>query len=299
MKKLLLVLMVVAMASFLFVGCLNGGTTPDPTPTPDEVGVCPTTSISGSVDVAGKTYINAGSHTITVTFAVPTEPVSVYVGPCNEKGLPDGVPMNAMEVVMYTTDNLTYTGTVEFSGDCCEAYIYVLTCEACAPCKYPFIVDGVGPEALVKIGEVDCECAGCEITFKSTTDPDVCDPATECCDDVCSGLANWSMVLYDSDPYDECCDVPCEESIGNCAGDECPIDCVTSCLTAGTYYAVITLVDEVGNETVYYVKIVLTGDGLTEDCAVVVYEGIYVGDGTICVDWQQVETTDTVGICLL
>jgi len=29
MKKLLLVLAVVAMASFLFVGCLPGGTTPD------------------------------------------------------------------------------------------------------------------------------------------------------------------------------------------------------------------------------------------------------------------------------
>jgi hypothetical protein len=34
MKKLVIVLMVVAMASFLFVGCLPGVVTPEPTPTP-------------------------------------------------------------------------------------------------------------------------------------------------------------------------------------------------------------------------------------------------------------------------
>lgn len=32
MKKLLIMLMVVAVASFLFVGCLSGTTTPDTTP---------------------------------------------------------------------------------------------------------------------------------------------------------------------------------------------------------------------------------------------------------------------------
>lgn len=304
MKKLLLVLLVVALAAFLFVGCIPVTPTEGEGEGEGEVEICPTVAISGSVDVGGKTYIKAGSATITVTFAVPTEPVSVYVGDCFTKDMPDGVPYDAKEVVMYTTDNLTYTGTFDFAGHCCEAYIYVLTCEACAPCKYPFTVDEDGPEALIEIGVVDCTCAGCELTFKSTTEPGVCEPATECCDDLCSGLASWSVVLYEKDPFDECCDVPCEEPIGSCSGIGCPIDCTTPCLTGGTleapikYYAVITLVDEVGNETVYYAKIALSGDGLTKDCAVVVYEGKYVGDGETCVDWQQEETTDTVGICL-
>ena len=304
MKKLLLVLLVAALAAFLFVGCLPGVTPSDGEDDDEdevEIEICPTLTISDSVDVAGKTYIKAGSHTITVTFAVPTEPVSLWVpAKCVEKGAPEGVPDDAYEVVLYPdADKKVYTGEFDFSGvECCELYLYVLTCETCAPCKYPFIVDGVGPYAEIEITVDDCECVGCEIVFSSATVIDPCLPDVECCDDDCSGLASWSVVLYDGDPFDECCDPDiCEEPIGSCSRTGCPIYCVTDdpCLTADTYYAVITLVDEVGNETVYYAKIVLSGDGSTDDCAVLVYEGT-AADAPDCVDWDT-ETTDTVGVC--
>ena len=61
-------------------------------------------------------------------------------------------------------------------------------------------------------------------------------------------------------------------------------------LPEGTYYAVITLVDEVGLETVYYAEIVLG-----PDCDIDVTEGLPIGPLT-CVDWVS-GTTDTIGEC--
>ena len=69
MKKLFLVLLVVALASFLFVGCLPV------TPAEGEgegEGECEVTvEIDGAVVVDGKTYVSGGNHTITVTFCAP------------------------------------------------------------------------------------------------------------------------------------------------------------------------------------------------------------------------------------
>ncbi len=255
MKKLLLVLMVVALASFLFVGCLP--TTPPAEGEGEgegEVGICPTVAVTSQVDVGGKTYIKGGTQTITVTFAVPTEPVSVWIpAECTEKGAPEGVPDGAYEIVLYpNADKTVYTGEFNFSGvECCEFYIYVLTCDTCAPCKYPYIVDGVGPYATVEICIDECVCEGCELSFTSTLTTDPCDPDVLDCGDDCSGVASWSIDLYDADPFDECCDVPCETPIASDSG-VCPIDFTTACL--GTpdveiLWVVVTLVDNVGNET--------------------------------------------------
>jgi hypothetical protein len=315
MKKLLLVLLVVTLASFLFVGCLPTTPTEGEGEGESEAEICPTVSITSQVAVAGKNYIKAGSQTITVTFAVPTEPVSVYVGGSLKLVAPnnntEGVPNNAVEVVMYPdAEKKIYTGTFNFSesrkqnvrqnnhiyNPCSEDYIYVLTCDTCAPCKFPYTVDGIGPHAAIKIAIDDCECAGCEIAFESTSFNPDCEEDVECCGDDCSGLANWSIVLYDDYPFDECCDPSvCEEPIGSGSGTECPIYFSTECLTAGTYYAVVTLVDAVGNETVYYAKIVVTGDGLTEDCDIQVTGGEPLGPPS-CVYWETF-TSDTIGWC--
>ena len=252
MKKLLLVLLVVALASFLFVGCLPTTPTEGEGEGEGEPGICPTVAVTSQVAVGGKNYIKAGSQTITITFAVPTEPVSVYIGAAL-KDNPDGVPTSAEEVVLYTADGgLTYTGTVLFAGDCDEAYIYVITCDTCAPCKYPYTVDGLPPEATVEICLVDCDCAGCEVVFTSiVTDPE-CEDPTEC-EDACSGFASWSIDIYEYYPFDACCEVPCYEPIESDSG-VCPIDFTTTCLTDGlaandVVYAVVTLVDNVGNST--------------------------------------------------
>jgi hypothetical protein len=291
MKKLLLVLLVVTLASFLFVGCL---TVPDGTEGEGEgegeVGICPTVAVTSQVAVGGKNYIKAGSQTITVTFAVPTEPVSVYVG-IALKTNPVGIPEDAAEVVLYTADGgLTYTGTVTFAGDCEEAYIYVITCDTCAPCKYPYTVDGEDPYAEIKVTIDDCDCDGCEVTFESTSTAPDCEEGEVCCGDDCSGLASWSIVIYDGEPFDDCCDPSvCEEPVDSGSGI-CPIEFTTDCLLAGTYYAVITLVDGVGNETVYLAKLVVSDTG---DCDLDMYLG-EEADAPDCVDWLT-ETTDIVG----
>jgi len=309
MKKLLLVLMVVALASFLLVGCLPG-TTPDDDEDEDdgEVGICPTVAITSQVAVGGKNYVKAGTQTVTVTFAVPTEPVSVYVGAVL-KDNPDGIPSSATEVVMYTADGgLTYTGTVAFAGICDEDYIYVITCNTCAPCKYPYTVDGVGPASEVKINSVASACPGtCTITFDSTAASTECDVTTPCCDDYCTEVASYAIDLYTSPPFDECCDVPCITPAYSCPGGvACPIDCdlagVVTTLTDAdkVYYAVVSLLDSVGNRTRYYATLTLDSA-----CGLTVQE--YTQNTGLCSDYtettgeaQTVSTTNPaeIGACL-
>jgi len=260
MKKLLLVLMVVALAAFLLVGCVP--VTPGEGEGEGEPEICPTVSVSLQQVVGTKTYIKGGEHTITVTFAVPTEPVSVYVG--TELKAIEELP--GYEVVMYANATKTvYTGTFVFSidplKDCNEAYIYVDTCDACAYCKYPYTVDTVPPEATVEVCLADCTCAGCNLVFSSHIDESDCDPDEVLCGDDCSGFASWSIDIYDVNPFDECCDVPCAEPIESDSG-VCPIDFTTSCLTTAVEpaYVVVTLVDKVGNSTKFGATITFNPD---------------------------------------
>jgi len=315
MKKLLLVLLVVIMASFLFVGCLP--TTPaegeGEGEGEGEVGVI--VEIADSVVVDGKTYVSCGPHTITVIFPAPVVGgVSGYVTCCtgdySKASEANGISECGGEVVLFPNEDRTiWTGSGDFGcglfrgkpilcEPCCASYveIYAGECEAEACIWFPVIVDCEDPFAEIAIDAEDCECAGCKITFETITNTEECLPDEVCCDDECSGLASWSVVLYDGYPFDECCDPSvCEEPIGSCSGTACPISCETECLTAGTYYAVVTLVDNVGLETVYYAMIVLSGDGSTDDCAISVYEGWAV-DPPECVEWSDV-TTDTIGEC--
>ena len=311
MKKLLLVLLVVALASFLFVGCLP--VTPSEGEGEGEgegeAEICPTVAVTSQVAVGGKTYIKGGSQTITVTFAVPTEPVSVFVGDAL-KVLTQ--PANTTEVVMYANaDKTVYTGTFVFSttagDDCNEAYIYVETCDTCAFCKYPYIVDTVGPASEIKISKAACVCEGCTINFDSTAATTDCDVTTACCDDACSGFASYAIDLYTSAPFDECCDVPCATPAYSCPGGvACPVDCTLDCIVGTTtttdrvYYAVVTLLDNVGNRTRYYATLTLdSGCGLT------VQE--YTQNTGLCSDYtvttgsaQVVTTTNPaeIGACL-
>ena len=62
------------------------------------------------------------------------------------------------------------------------------------------IVDSCAPFAEIEITSEACECEGCEITFATITNTEDCLADEECCGDECSGLARWSMILYDGDP---------------------------------------------------------------------------------------------------
>jgi hypothetical protein len=273
MKKLLLVLLVVTLASFLFVGCLP--TTPaegeGEGEGEGEVGICPTVVVTSQVEVAGKTYLKAGKQTITVTFAVPTEPVSVYVGNALKVA-----PASTTEVVMYANlDKTVYTGTFTFGKsdgyvDCVDAYIYVDTCLECDYCKYPYIVDATGPASEIEIRSKVCVCEGVTLTLKTPAQSTVCGVTGVCCGDKCSGFASYAIDLYTSDPFDVCCDIPCITPAYSCPGGvACPVDCELTCIAAGTatvstkeYWVVASLLDNVGNKTRYYARVVLDTDSI-------------------------------------
>ncbi|HZK41259.1 MAG TPA: hypothetical protein VFC91_06885, partial [Atribacterota bacterium] len=82
MKKLLLVLLVVVLASFLLVGCTP--TVPTEGEGEGEVEVVGVTvAIADSVKVGDYTCVSAGDHTITVTFSAPVaEVVTANITEC-------------------------------------------------------------------------------------------------------------------------------------------------------------------------------------------------------------------------
>jgi len=261
MKKLLFVLLVLGLASFLFVGCLPV------TPSEGEgEGECEVTvEIDGAVVVDGKTYVSGGNHDITVTFCAPVVGgVSAYITDCSgdySKANSNGC---GHEVVLFpNADRTIWTGSGEFGpcGEgCCASYveIYAGECEDEACIWFPVIVDFVIPDAVMEVSASACDCGGCQISFTSMVETSPCNPDEGLCWDDCSGIAGWSFAIYDMNPYDECCDMPCVEPIYTCTGVApfCPIECVTSCLDECDdqrmmeLYVVLTMWDIVGNENV-------------------------------------------------
>jgi len=302
MKKLLLVLLVVALASFLFVGCVPVTPAEGEGEGETEVAMCPTVSVATEVEISGVKYIKGGSRVITVTFTVPTEPVSVYVG--NDLKV---VPTASTEVVMYANaDKTVYTGTTAFStyvtDDCNEAYIYVDTCLECDFCKFPYTVDNQGPCSSIKIYEyptTGCSCGGLNLRFVTPSAASEC-TITSYCGDYCSGLDTYTVDLYSANPFGVCCDIPCISPKATCSGTGCDIDCTLSCFNPNdyftitgtdskTFYAVVTLLDKVTNKTRYYAQIDLdSGSNITA-----IRE--YAADG-LCTDWTPATDTDTDGV---
>jgi hypothetical protein len=318
MKKLLLVLVVVAMASFLLTGCFG---VPDGAEGEGE-GECETTVvIDGAVVVDGKTYVSGGSHDITVTFCAPVAGSAfAYITCCSgdysKVSDANGDFECDSEVVLFpNADRTVWTGSGDFGcglfradsepqpilmcSPCCASYveIYAGECEDEACIWFPVIVDSCDPYAEIDIDVDNCTCEDCKLTFESAVNTAECAPDEECCGDSCSGLASWSIVLYEGYPFDECCDPSiCEEPIGSCSGTTCPIECTTECLEAGEYFAVVTLADAVGLETVYIAQIFISGGADEDDtCSIVVVEWEPNGIPDDCIDF--VETHDWVGTC--
>jgi len=273
MKKLLLVLLVVALASFLFVGCLP--TTPGGEGEGEgegEVGICPTITIAGSYTdpVSGKTYINGNkAEEVVVTFAQPTEGVNIYLSGSFVVGMLGAERTKDVSIwdlpLAYTVspDGTTYTASLPTGLldelDCVPFMIKVVSCEGECECLESFIVDTDLPYANIEVCIDECTCDGCTLSFASTSQT-VCDETTEYCGDDCSGLASWSVNVYDDYPFDECCDASCETPIASDSG-VCPIDFTTPCLTTyldeegESVFVVFTLVDNVGNEVKYGVEV--------------------------------------------
>jgi len=320
MKKILLILLMVTLAVFMFVGCTP--TTPTEGEGETEVEICPTLTVSGEVTITGAKYLKKGTQTITVTFVAATQPVSVYVGAKLDgdtatKANPVGVPESAQEVAMSAdATKKVYTGKFYFKGDadCDTAYIYVVTCGTCAPCKYAYTVDNTGPCSKVKISKyptTGCPCGGININF--ATEAAAC---VTCCGDYCTGLNTATFDLYKTDPFGTCCDIPCISPIATCTSTGCNINCTIPCFNIYTYYAyvvgerttvgsdlyaptfylVTTLADKVGNKTYYYAKVVI-------DSGAVVSVTEYLNDTPTvhanCTEWSTVAGTAdfVIGAC--
>jgi len=282
MKKLLLVLLVVALASFLLVGCLGTGTVVDEEDNGGGDGdvvesACPTISIADSYTdtVSGKTYINGDADEVVVTFAQPTEGVSIYLVGGVWLSMSGGVELKDKASVFsfdlelpYTVsaDGKTYTASLPgyLSELECEPFmIKVVSCDGACECVQSFTLDSEAPTAKIELCIADCSCDGCELSFTSTSDTE-CAETTEYCGDDCSGLDSWSIKIYADYPFDECCDASCETPIASDSG-VCPVDFTTNCLTTvidnATYgvgtsvFALVTLVDNVGNEVNWGVEI--------------------------------------------
>ena len=261
MKKLLLVLLVVALASFLLTGCFG---VPDDGTEGEGEGdggaEAVVIEILDAIEAAGKTWVADDSYDLTVTFLVPTENVKAYLSDCTGDYTKDIISILAGEypIALWPNEDKTvWSGSVDFecenclpdicqtSSNCCAVQIRVEygDCDWCET-SLPVIVDCEAPWASLELCMDDCDCAGCELSFATALCSYTCDPDEELCgdshdedcpgcDDVydCSGLASWSLAIYPDDPYDECCEVPCEDPLWSDSGTECPISAVTDCLS--------------------------------------------------------------------
>jgi len=277
MKKLLVLLLVSALAIFVFAGC-------DLIPPSEgegegegegEVEICPTITIDGSFtdSVSGKTYVKGSADEVVVTFSQPTEGVNIYLSASFLWGLlskeqPKDVSLFDLPLA-YTVsaDGTTYTAALpvdlfeDEDFDCVPFMIKVISCEGECECVETFILDNVPPSAKIEVCIDKCICDGCELSFTSTSKTE-CATTTEDCGDDCSGLASWAVNVYADYPFDKCCDASCETPIATDSG-VCPIDFTTSCLTTyideveeeESVFVVFTLVDNVGNEVNWGVEV--------------------------------------------
>lgn len=306
-KKLFLLLLIVALAAFVFTGC---------TPPAEGEG-----EGEGEGEIEGVlvefakeyrdgewTYVAGGKNTVTVTFPAPvTGMVQINLSDCS------GDYSKGTTYLFPNADRTVWTGSVTFECKsyytnpcasceasqeaCCATTVTIISgaCEADTCIAFPVIVDCDAPFAKLEISSKDCCCSECAISIKSIADPEgndcgACpsDPVP-CCGDYCSGLASWKVDVYKvkysqfSGPnsvFEECCEISsCAKFVTSCEGEDCPIECTLDCIEEEEYYeyvyfAIITLKDNVGNKTVYYAGIELwIDDG---ECEIAVGEGCCV-----------------------
>ncbi len=322
MKKFLVLLLISVLALFVFAGC--SGVVPGEGEGEGEGEIEEVTvEIDGSVVLEGKTYVSAGNHTITVTFPAPVSgSVSAEITGCTgyygDKGeIPE---YNGAVVLFPNEDKTVWSGSGYFGGymgplssrqgspipingfynDCCASYVRINAgeCSDDVCIEFPVIVDALPPYASIVIATDDeCVCEDCDITFSIYESEVDCADNEACCGDDCSGLASWSIAVFDTNPFAECCTIPCVEPVFTCSGTDCPIECATGCLVVGEegdmYYVIVSMVDQVGNENEFYATI-----EIESDCSIEVQDyssNIEIGGVPSCTDWTngQIISEDT------
>ena len=266
MKKLLLVLMIVAMASFLFVGCLGEGIingTEEEEEEEEVVEQAVTIVIEDQYPADVKEFIRADLLDVTVTFtiAIPADQSVTFQAKEAWTSTPEEgaevilTPNTARTVWTYTDYDFNNTGAAPLGlgdlDDCTEICLYVTIADCCeADLNEVFTetvkLDDSDPCASFTVTIDDCGVCedGAEMSWVTTCE-DICNIPKDCCGDYCSGLADWSFVLDD-----DVCDGPCDTEPGN----GCPINGAFECgcllyATAGTvdYVVDVTIKDNVGH----------------------------------------------------
>jgi len=251
MKKLLLVLLVVALASFLFVGCLP--TTPsegeDEGQGEPEV---PTITIKVQDEYdngLGDIYIRCDELLYTVTFAEAlAADQDVWLRFTDSNGESGWILTSG------SGTEFTVTAHPEVCPPDCEPIcIEVMVGDIC--CSEVLyhetrIVDSEDPYVTLYVEAEDCgECDDMvNISFYSSKLGE-CDVEEDCCGDDCSGVAGWTAKLW-ADGTDPVCDGYCVELEGNC-----PVDASTGCLDClvwpdtgeAIYWVEVEMSDNVGN----------------------------------------------------
>ena len=277
MKKLLLVLLVLAIASFLFVGCLpvtpseGEGEGEGEGEVPVAIAFSPEYTNTGGV-----TYISCDS-TITVTFPSPVAVdyvVDVHVKIYDEedgeaKYVHSRSAVPNPDRTVWTIDDYGW-----LESECEPVCIVAVVKHPCCP----------GEEVALRIVTVDCTAPTLDLFVKFTDcddpcdDPDPCVPEFEgvsmewtsrttdicetedCCNDTCSGVNGWSLVI-DPDP----CEGPCD----TVTGVGCPVEGVLGCeclayapdtSELACYYVDFYFDDNVGNAVESTWKICLDTD---------------------------------------
>ena len=287
MKKLLLVLMVVAMASFLFVGCLPGVVDDGDDDVDDGVVAVTITSTNWYIDsLTGKNYV-PGEDKVTVTLSEAVEDgyaVQVAVKWWNATS----------EVYVYkdgkwatSTDGKVWTVTYPFNDlaasvsaaylsdgykeDCEPVCLVALVKHPCCPGEEVAMevvyIDDVVPATIdfedITITDFkDCSCTppicgpcAVYLDFTSLDPGDACTDPSDGCEDECSGVGEWKFIV----------DEGCDECVV-ATGTGCPITVADGCLcflgsevTADVEYELtFDIKDNVGNaadSAIWYVRI--------------------------------------------
>jgi len=239
--------------------------------------------------------VAADCYDVVVTFSDNsiTEGKDVYIRWYDENN-PE-VPGDWIKLEANTDDTEFTTGTTTGDGKLCFAGVTSECKDICIElkagqlCCAPIIITGdeinITGDTTVKVDSVkpcasftvtieDCEqdpCApepGASMSWTTLCD-EICDVAPDCCDDVCSGVGDWSFVL-DQDEYD--CFPPCDEVYD----EDCPIfgefecgcllydDPLTESVNEGIHVVEVSIEDNVGNEFTDTWTITFDTDELTD-----------------------------------
>jgi len=206
MKKLLIVLMVVAMASFLFVGCLGVTPEPDEPVDPDEP-VLPTTvtpviekitNVSYELEDIGiinlyssaTQYMNGAEIAdgiLVKGFAPKYSEVNIYVDG-EIVGTSTAYGLSEYFIVFVAEDNLGIDGEKTIYATATE----VALAESDPSTEYTFILDTVAPEMVKVVAEKAGEDQTVTVTFSEELDK-----ATV------GDIGDWVLINITADPNKE------------------------------------------------------------------------------------------------